>query len=66
MPFLLFPAASLVATVPKSLAFAALGYFAGAAYGEISTGIYWLSPVVIAALAVACLMRHRLVAWCER
>ena len=66
MPFLPFLTANLVATVPKSLAFAALGYLAGAAYGEISTGLYWLSLAVIAAMAVAILLRHRLVAWYER
>lgn len=66
MPFLPFLTVNLVATVPKSLAFVALGYLAGAAYGEISIGIYWLSLAVIVALAAAILLRHRLVAWYER
>ncbi len=66
MPFLTFLTANFVATVPKSLALAALGYLAGAAYGEISTGIYWLSLAVIAVLTLAVLQRHRLVAWYKR
>lgn len=66
MPFLTFLTANFIATVPKSLALAALGYLAGAAYGQISTGIYWLSVAVILALTAAFLLRHRLVAWYAR
>ena len=63
MPFLTFLTANFVATVPKCLALAAVGYFAGAAYGQISIGIYWLSLAVVAVLTLVVLLRHRLVAW---
>ena len=66
MPFLTFLTANFVATVPKCLALAAIGYFAGAAYGQISSGIYWLSLAAIAVLILAALLRHRLVVWYQR
>lgn len=59
MPFGRFLAANMVATVPKSLALTAVGYLAGAAYGQIANGIYWLSLALIALLALALLARHR-------
>ena len=66
MPFLTFLTANFFATLPKCLALAAIGYFAGAAYGQISSGIYWLSLAAIAVLILAALLRHRLVVWYQR
>ena len=63
MRFLPFLAANFAATVPKSLALAALGYLAGSAYGRIADWIYWGSALVLGILILALINRRKLIEW---
>ena len=48
----------------ESLALVALGYLFGAAYGQISNGIYWASLAAVATVALALLARKSLMRRC--
>ena len=64
MPFMTFLAANFAATLPKSLALVALGYLFGAAYGQISNGIYWASLAAVATVAMVLMARKSLMKRC--
>jgi membrane-associated protein len=61
MPFAAFMGANLAATVPKSLVLVGLGYAFGAAYSQISNGIYWASLAILALGLVIFLTRKALI-----
>ncbi|HHC30192.1 MAG TPA: DedA family protein [Rhodobacterales bacterium] len=55
VPFLWY---NLVATLPKSLFFLALGYGLGAAYKQVDAYIFWFSLVPLVAVALWALRRY--------
>lgn len=59
MPFGAFLGYNLLATVPKSAAFLALGYLFGSAYAQIDAWIFRVSLVLLAAVAVGGLVWWR-------
>ncbi|MDT8856236.1 VTT domain-containing protein [Paracoccaceae bacterium Fryx2] len=60
MPFLPFLWFNLLATIPKTLAFLAIGYGAGHAFAEIDRWISWGSLAVVLLIGLVVLLRLRL------
>lgn len=59
VPFGRFLAVNLMATVPKSMVFIALGYLAGSAFAAIGQWLFVASVVVIAVIAAGLFVRMR-------
>jgi len=59
MPIGVFLLANFLATIPKSMAFLAIGWAVGSAYQRWATGVFWVSLALVVLAAAAWLILRR-------